>query len=43
MTDHDDLLYLVHIDETAQRIADSLTGGGRESLTTDADLRDATL
>jgi len=43
VTDHDDLLYLVHIDETARQIARSVTARGRECLATDADLRDATL
>lgn len=43
MTDHDDALYLAHIDEAATRIEQSASRRGREALGADAELRDATL
>jgi len=43
LTDHDDALYLAHITEAAGRIERSTTGQGREALTADEDLCDATL
>ena len=43
MTEHDDLLYLVHIDEAAKRIEQTALVRGRAALDTDAELRDATM
>lgn len=43
MTDHDDALYLAHIDEAASRIERSAARRGRDALRTDADFRDATI
>ncbi len=43
MTEHDDALYLAHIDEAATRIERSAARRGRDALTTDEDLRDATI
>lgn len=43
MTDHDDLLYFSHIDEAASRIERSAVRRGRDALSTDEDLRDATV
>lgn len=42
MTDHSDLLYLVHIDEAAKGIEDTVVVQGRSSLD-DALVRDATI
>lgn len=43
MTDHDDALYLAHIDEAATLIERTAGRRGREAMTTDEDLRDATI
>jgi len=43
VTEHDDALYLAHIDEAARRIERSATVLSRQTLETDDDLRDATL
>lgn len=43
MTDHDDALYLAHIDEAATLIERTAGRRGREAMTTDEDLRDATV
>lgn len=43
MSEHDDALYLAHIDEAATKIKQSAARLGRERLRTDDDLRDATL
>lgn len=43
MTEHDDLLYLAHIDEAISRIERSTTLRGRAALDRDQELRDATL
>ena len=43
MTDHDDALYLTHISEAVALIERSVGRRGREALTTDEDLRDATI
>ncbi|MCU1492374.1 MAG: uncharacterized protein JWO62_138 [Acidimicrobiaceae bacterium] len=43
MTDHDDILYLSHIDEAASRIERSAERRGRDALSTGEDLRDATV
>ncbi|MGH9077960.1 MAG: HepT-like ribonuclease domain-containing protein [Acidimicrobiales bacterium] len=43
MTDHDDALYLAHIDEAAARIERSAARRGRKELSIDEDLRDATV
>jgi uncharacterized protein with HEPN domain len=43
VTDHDDALYLAHISEAATLIERSAGRRGREALTSDEDLRDATI
>jgi hypothetical protein len=43
LTDHDDALDLVHIDEAVTRIERTAARRCREALTIDEDLRDATL
>jgi uncharacterized protein with HEPN domain len=43
VTEHDDLLYLAHIDEAAARIERTAVSRGRAALDTDEDLRDATI
>lgn len=43
MTNHDDALYLAHISEAVALIERSAGRRGREALTTDEDLRDATI
>ena len=43
MTEHDDLLYLAHMDEAAARIERTAVSRGRAALDTDEDLRDATI
>lgn len=43
MTDHDDALYLTYVSEAATLIERSAGRRGREALTTDEDLRDATI
>jgi uncharacterized protein with HEPN domain len=43
VTDHDDILYLSHIDEAASRIERSAERRGRDALSTDEDLRNATV
>jgi len=42
VTEHDDLLYLAHIDEAAARIERTAVLRGRAALDRDEDLRDAT-
>ncbi|MGH3576507.1 MAG: hypothetical protein ACRDU0_02990 [Mycobacterium sp.] len=43
MTDHDDSLYVAHIEEAADRIERSAARGGRDALSTDEDIREATI
>ncbi|MGH9102532.1 MAG: HepT-like ribonuclease domain-containing protein [Acidimicrobiales bacterium] len=43
MSEHDDLLYLAHIDEAALRIERTAGQRGRPALESDEDLRDATI
>jgi uncharacterized protein with HEPN domain len=43
MTEHDDELYLAHIDETAELIERSAAARGKQAVISDADLRDATI
>lgn len=43
MSDHDDALYLAHIDQATTRIERTAARRGRVALTIDEDLRDATL
>jgi uncharacterized protein with HEPN domain len=43
LTEHDDLLYLAHIDEAADRIQQSAAVQGWGALDADVDLRDATI
>jgi uncharacterized protein with HEPN domain len=43
VTEHDDELYLVHIDETAALIERSAAARGKQALMSDEDLRDATI
>lgn len=43
MTEHDDLLYLAHIEEAATRIERTAALRGRRALDNDEDLRDATV
>ncbi|MDA8297671.1 MAG: hypothetical protein M0004_13990 [Actinomycetota bacterium] len=43
MTNHDDALYLAHLSEAVALIERNAARLGREALTTDEDLRDATI
>jgi hypothetical protein len=43
VTEHDDELYLVHIDETAALIERSAAARGKQAVMSDEDLRDATI
>lgn len=43
MTDHDDMLYLEHIDETAELIERTAAGRTRQEFEYDENLRDATI
>jgi uncharacterized protein with HEPN domain len=43
LTDHDDLLDLVHIEEPATRIEASAARRGRDALYADDEFRDATM
>lgn len=43
MTEHDDLLYLAHIENAASRIERSARLRGREALDSDFEIRDATM
>ena len=43
MTEHDDVLYLVHINQAATRIEQTVLQRGRTALDADFELRDATM
>jgi len=43
VTEHDDILYLTHIDEASSLIEHTAASGTRENLEGDATLRDATI